>query len=154
MVWPRTQTAPLSPSAWLSTVSAATIPSSPLFMSALPLRQQPRDGPPQLGDAGAGPRRGGDQIGKCRGAFFHRRFDLLDSLDEFCLLDLIALRQHDLVANRGLAQRIENAVVDGFEAVARVDEDIDSRQRRAAAQVIVDQSGPGGDLGLRRRGVA
>ena len=33
-----------------------------------------------------------------------------------------------------------------FEAVTRIDQNIDAGQRRAAAQIIVDERGPGRDL--------
>ena len=56
MVWPRTQIVPSLPSMWLSTVSAATTPSSPLLIGALCL--QPRDRGAQFRDAGAVARRG------------------------------------------------------------------------------------------------
>ena len=43
-----------------------------VFGSCAALGEEPRDGGAQQIDAGAGPRRGGDQIGKRRGPLAHR----------------------------------------------------------------------------------
>ena len=66
----------------------------------------------------------------------------------------VGLGEHDLVADRRLAERLEHLVVGVFEAVAGVDQHIDAGEIGAAAQVVVDQLGPGGDLGLGRGGIA
>ena len=76
------------------------------------------------------------------------------ALGEFGFADLVAFCQHDLVADGGFAERVENGVVGVFEPVARVDQHIDASQRGAAAQIIVDEPGPGGDLALGRGGIA
>ena len=65
-----------------------------------------------------------------------------------------ALGQHDLMADRRLAERVEHGVVGVLQAVARVDQHIDAGEVGAAAQIGVDQLGPGRDLALGGGGVA
>ena len=72
-----------------------------------------------------------------------------DAFLQFGRLDLVGLGQDDLVAHRRLVQRLEDVDVDVLEAVPRVDQHIDARQAAAALQELVDQVGPGRDLGLR-----
>ena len=78
----------------------------------------------------------------------------LDVLFEFGRLHLVRLGQHHLIAHGGLVQRLQHVLVDILDAVAGVDQHIDPRQRGASLQELMDQLGPGRDLGLRRRGVA
>ena len=92
--------------------------------------------------------------GKAAGRLAHRLLHGFAALGEFRLADLIAFCQHDLVADGRLAERVENAVIDLLKAVPRIDQHIDARQRGAAAQIIVDEPGPGRDLALCRGGIA
>ena len=73
---------------------------------------------------------------------------------EFGRLHLVGLGQHDLIADGGLVERLQHVEIDVLEAVPRVDQHVDARERGAAQQEFVDQLGPGRDLGLRRRGIA
>ena len=58
-------------------------------------------------------------------------------------LHLVGLGQHDLMADRGLAQGIERRGVGVLEAMPRVDQHIDPREIGAADQVVLHQLGPG-----------
>ena len=66
----------------------------------------------------------------------------------------VGLGEHDLMADRRLAERVEHRVVGVLEAVAGVDQHIDAGEVGAAAQVGVDQRGPGRDLGFGGGGIA
>ena len=61
------------------------------------------------------------------------------------------LGQHDLITDGRLIQCSENILVGRHQAVARVDQQINPRERRPAAQEIVNEFGPRADLALRRR---
>ena len=78
------------------------------------------------------PRRAGDLSGR-----------IGDALLQVFRLDLIGLGQHDLVGHGRLVQGFEHPFVDGLDAVAGIDEQVDAREAGATAQVIVDQLRPG-----------
>jgi hypothetical protein len=61
---------------------------------------------------------------------------------ELARLDLVRLGQDQPVADRGIVQHLHHLAVDVLEAVARVDQDQDALQRRASAQIVVDQLPP------------
>ena len=92
--------------------------------------------------------------GNAAGMLGKRGGGLGDVLFQLGRLHLVRLGQHHLIAHGGLVQRLQHVLVDILDAVARVDQHIDPRQRGASLQELMDQLGPGRDLGLRRRGVA
>ena len=63
---------------------------------------------------------------------------------------LIGLGEHDLVGHRRLVECGEHVVVDGFEAVAGIDQEIDARERGAALEKGLRERRPRLDLALRR----
>src|SRR5690606_25589836 len=69
-------------------------------------------------------------------------------------LDLVGLRQDELVGNRGLVEQGKHFLVIGLHTMARVDQDIDPLQRRAAAQIVEHQPCPLFDLVFWRLGIA
>ncbi len=94
--------------------------------------------------------RSGKAAGRLRTATVHG----FAAFGELRLAHLVAFREDDLVTDGGLAQRVENTVIDGFEAMPRIDQHIDPRQSGAAMQIIVDEPGPGRDLALCRGRIA
>ena len=58
------------------------------------------------------------------------------------------------MADRGLAERIENRLINRFQAVAGIDQYIDASERGAAVQIIVDKPRPRHNLTLGGCGVA
>jgi hypothetical protein len=115
---------------------------------------EPRDGGAQAFDPCAGVGGGCDQIGKCRRSFCNCGFDGIAASSESGLADLVAFRQHDLVADGGLAQYVKHGFVAGFQSVARVDQHINAGQVHSRLQVAPDQPRPPGALFLARGGVA
>src|SRR5579863_50902 len=117
------------------------------------LVEQPCDGGAQLRDAAAALRRGRDQIGKRRRPLAYGGSQRSRALFQFRGADLVAFGEDDFVADGGLAQRIEDRLVDGLQPMARIDQEVNARQRSASMQKIRDQTRPGGDLALGRGGV-
>ena len=77
----------------------------------------------------------------CR-PLFKSRFCRFDAGCQIGHADPIAFGQNDLMADGGLAERIENGVVGAFEPMAGVNQHVDAAQNGAALQIVVDQSGP------------
>ena len=110
---------------------------------ARPLSLQPRDRGAQFRNAGAVAGGCCEHVWeRCRPQP-HRRLDRGGSLDKLGGLHLIDLGEHDLMAHRGLAEHVEGGLVGVLEPMARVDQDVDAGEVGAAAEVRVDQVGPG-----------
>ena len=102
--------------------------------SAGALGDQPRDCGSQLRDACTAARRRGDQLGKRRRPASHRRFHGLAAFHELRLAHLVAFCQHDLVTDGDLTERVEDGIVDSFQAVPRIDQHVDAPESGASAQ--------------------
>ena len=74
---------------------------------ALLFPQQARDRRAQFGDAGAVVGRGGEDVREGGRAFGERRLDLGDALAKLGRLHRVGLGEHDLIADRRLAQHLE-----------------------------------------------
>src|SRR5262249_49321671 len=103
IVWPRTQMMPRSPSAWLSTVSAATTPSRPLAISGS-LHAEPYDRGAQLRNAGTAAGRGRKHLRVSRRMLGEHALHRGKACVELGGGDLVGLGQHDLVVHCGLVE--------------------------------------------------
>ena len=101
----------------------------------------------QFGDAGAGPARCGHDLRE-RPRRAWRSFAAVSAMRFSMLarLQLVGLGQHDLVGHGRLVEGFEHPLVHRLDAVAGIDQQIDAREARAAAQIIVDQLRPGLNL--------
>src|SRR6202044_867626 len=108
------------------------------------LAEKAGDGGPKLRQAGAGARRCGDGAREGRGPLEQRRVGSLDAGGQVGRADLIAFGQDDLVADGRLTERIQNGIVDAFEPVTGIDQDVDTTENGPSLKIIVNEPRPRG----------
>src|ERR1700704_620818 len=97
--------------------------------SASALLQEPYDRCAQLRDAVAAAGRGREEVGKGGGVSCECGLRGRDAFGQLGVGDLVGLGEHDLIIDRRLIERGQYVFVIGLEAVASIDQQVDTRER-------------------------
>src|ERR1700730_10308906 len=100
----------------------------------------------QLGDPRTGTGGSQRELRMCRRTLRHGRAGVPEQLRARSLIDLIRFGKDQLIAHRRLIQGLQHVLVCSFQSVARIDQEIDTREIGASSKKIMNERGPGLDL--------